>query len=522
MKNIKTLVVIILILMFFLFGISTSGITQQKKISLSLEGCITEAMKNNLNVAIEVISPELATHSLSKAREKFLPDLSLGYNTQNTNSASFSWIDAAGTDAITTEFNDYSAQINQTIPTGGQFSVSIYSYMNESNRKFQTINPRFGSSLSFNFFQPLLKDFGLGITRKEIRIAQNNMDISDNQLKSVLLNTIYSVEEAYWNLVYSIENLKVMNQSLKLAQDLLTKSKREAEVGTAAPIEILSAQAEVATREADILQAETLVRSNEDLLSTIINIKADDKKSTMNIIPVDKPVYEEREVNLEEALLIALQNRPDLKASEISVENKRIDLKYAKNQLLPDLSVFASYWSPGISGTQILYQDDNPLSDVVVGTIPGKFADSLVDALKFKYKNWAVGVTLSVPLNSIFSRADYALAKAALEQTVLQLQNQEQQIFLEIRNAVRGVQTNYKRVLAYKIARELAEKKLEAEQKKLKVGLSTNYIALQYQRDLANAQSAELRAIIDYNLSLASLDKALGITLESRNVKLTN
>ncbi|MCK4430589.1 MAG: TolC family protein [Candidatus Aminicenantes bacterium] len=511
MKRIK------IIYLFSILFLITGVLGQQKEKALSLEDCIVGALKNNLGVAVEVLKPELADISVSLAREKFLPSISFGYNTQNTSSPSFSWIDAAG--QVETQFNDYSAQISQLIPTGGTFAASIYSYKNDTNRKFQTINPRYGSNLSFSFSQPLLKNFGFKVTGKEIILARNNMEISENQLKIILLDTIYNVEEVYWNLVYSIENLKVKKQSLRLAQDLLTKNRREVEVGTLAPIEILSAQSEVATREADILQAEVLVRNNEDSLMTIINLAAEEKVDLVKIIPTEKPSYEEREISLEDALLTGMENRPDLQATRIDIKNKDLDLSVAKNQLLPDLSFQAAYWSPGISGSQLLYLDNNPLSGEIVGIIPGGASNALKDAFNFKYRNWSVGLTFSIPINTIFSRAQFAQAKISLEQTILGLKNKEQQAFLEIRNAVRAVQTNYKRVNAYKVARELAEEKLEAEEKKLKVGLTTNYLVLQHQRDLGDARGAELRAIVDYNLSLAALDKALGISLNKKNIK---
>ena len=148
-------------------------------------------------------------------------------------------------------------------------------------------------------------------------------------------------------------------------------------------------------------------------------------------------------------------------------------------------------------------------------------ADALKDALNFKYNNWSLGLSLSIPITTLVSRAQYAQAKLNFEQAKLSLKNQEQQVFLEIRNAVRAVQTNYKRVQAYKIARELAEEKLEAEEKKLRVGLTTNYLVLQHQRDLANAQGAELKAIIEYNLSLAALDKVLGTSLKNKGIKIS-
>ncbi|GAG35696.1 unnamed protein product, partial [marine sediment metagenome] len=239
------------------------------------------------------------------------------------------------------------------------------------------------------------------------------------------------------------------------------------------------------------------------------------------IIPKDKPEYEKKEMNLDEALLIAMNNRPDLQASRVDLKNKEINLSYTRNQLLPDLSLNASYWSPGVSGDQIMYKDGNVLSGIVVETIPGRASDALKDALGLKYNNWTVGLILDIPLNSFLSRAAHAQARVNLQQTMLQIKNQEQQIFLEIKQTVRAVQINFKRVQAYKIARELNERKLEAEEERLKVGLSTNYWVLQYQRDLALSQTTELRALIDYNLSLASLNNALGISLKEKNISTT-
>jgi outer membrane protein TolC len=337
--------------------------------------------------------------------------------------------------------------------------------------------------------------------------------MSNSQLNQALLDTVYSVEEAYWNLVFSIEDLRVKQQSLELARDLLNKNKREVEVGTLAPIEVLSAEAEVATREADILQAEAMVINNNNILKTIINLDSDGDVYLITINPVDLPLNSRTDISLDSALKTAMDNRPDLESLRWEIKNRDVDFVYAKNQLLPILTFDASYWSPGISGTLILYQDNNPLTDVVIGTIPGGSSVALKDAMKFKYQNWSASLTLTLPVNTIFTRALYAQAKTRLEQTKLRLQNQEQQIFLEVSNSVRAVQTDYKRIEAYKAARELAEKKLEAEEKKLLVGMTTNYLVLQYQRDLENSRSAELRAIIDYNLSIARLNKTMGITL---------
>jgi outer membrane protein TolC len=225
---------------------------------------------------------------------------------------------------------------------------------------------------------------------------------------------------------------------------------------------------------------------------------------------------------LDEALVTAMENRPELRASRIGLKNQELNLTYARNQLLPGLNLTASYWSPGVSGEQIIYLNNNPLTGVIIGRIPGGSSAAMKDAFNFKYQNWSVGLTLTLPLNNFLSRAMYAQAKLNMEQSLLNLKSQEQQIFLEIKNAVRAVETNYKRVQAYRVARELADQKLAAEEEKLKVGLSTNYMVLQYQRDLSTARSTELRAIVDYNLSAAALDRALGLSLKNKDMKVSD
>jgi len=489
---------------------------QQLNKSLSLRDCILIALRNNLGVHIAVLSPDLAEANLAWAKEKFLPRLSFGYSSQRNNSASYSWIDAAG--KVSSNYNDLSAGIAQAIPTGGSVSVSLSGYKSESNLKFQTINPRYGSTLSMSLSQPLLRNFGPKMSRRDIIVSQNNRDISESQLQAVLLETIYNVEQSYWNLIYAIENLAVKQQSLDLARDLVAKNRREVEIGMVAPIEILSAEAEVATREADILQAEVAVANSEDLLKTVINIEAEEGRAPVQIVPLDKPSQEPRTVAVDEALKVAIGNRPDLQVTRISLKNKELNVDYARNQVLPDLNLYASYWSPGISGTQILYLNNDPLTDTVIGKVPSGAGAALSRALGLKYNNWSIGIQLSVPVSTLLTRSQYEASKISYEQSLADLANLEQRIFLEIRTAVRAVDIDYRRVLAYKAARELAETKLSAEEKKLKVGLTTNYVVLQYQRDLADARTAELRALIEYNLALAYLDKSLGTSLQNKNI----
>ncbi len=514
-KSKKNLICFVSLSVFFF---SSLWALPQTKKNISLEECIIHAINNNLDVTAELITPEIALLSVTQSREKFLPSLSFSFTRRNTNAPASSWIESS--DQVLTTYNNYSGQISQLLPTGGHLNVSLNSNMYDTNQRLLSINPRYGSTLDFTFTQPLLKNFGINTNRREIIVAQNNRDISENDFKKVLLDTVFAVEDAYWNLVYSIQTLEVRQQSLILAQDLLRKSQKEVEIGTLAPKEILSAQAEVAAREADILQADTLVKNNTDRLKTLINFS--DEVEEILLFPSDQPAFELKDMSLEDAFRLAVENRPDLHSSRIGLKNRDLDVRFAWNQLLPDLNLNANYWSPGLSGDQVLYLNNNPLTNVIVGTIPGGASDAMKDAINFKYKNWSLYFTLDIPLNTILTRAALVQAKMNRDRASVRMKSLEQKAFLETKTTLRTMNTDYQRVEAYRIARELAEQKLEAEEAKLRAGMSTNFMVLQYQRDLANAKSAELRAVIDYNLSLSRLNNTVGISLKNWNINLAD
>jgi outer membrane protein TolC len=509
-----TFIAVFILISFFKPCYSQEG----EQLSLTLEECVIRTLKDNLNVAVEVINPELADTSVTKAKETFMPRLDIGFGNQRVENPSYWWLERADT-VINRDLN-YSASIVQEIPTGGNFALTLYNDRSETTAGLQVINPRYGSSLRLSVTQPLLRNFGFKVSRREIIVARNNLDISINQFEKTLIDTIYRVEEAYWFLVHAIEDYKVKQQSLKLAQDLLAKNKKEVEVGKLAEIEILNAEATVASREADILQAEVLVLRREDVLKDLLNITEDEQLNPTKIIPLDRPSFVQKEVSLEEALRMALEKSPDLKMKKKTLETNELDLKVARNQMLPSLNLDFSYWSPGLSGTEIVFDPVNPFAPPI-GSIERPASDAMKEAFEFKYSNWNVGLTLSIPLSSFTTKADYVRAKMEIEKSLLEMKNLEKQIFLEVRDAVRNVETNFKRTQAYRVSRELAQKRLEAEVKKLSVGLTTNYFVLQYQEELARERSLELNSMVSYILSLAQLEMSLGTNLEKRNIKTT-
>jgi outer membrane protein TolC len=238
-------------------------------------------------------------------------------------------------------------------------------------------------------------------------------------------------------------------------------------------------------------------------------------------VPADKPEFRPFEITFEEAFARAMAARPDLEVAKTTIETKAFNFKIAKNQRLPQLDLQLTKMSPGLSGQQFIYDPDNPFLPPTPGD-PGSASAAFRDAFKFLYNNWTAGVTLTIPVGDVIGKAGYAYAKLDLDQAQARLKTQEQQVFLEVSDAVRTLETAAKSVDAYRVARELAEKQLEAEMKKLNVGMSTNYFVLQYQDALAVARSSELRALVDYNVAVANIAKVTGTTLETRNITLSD
>jgi len=501
------------------FGAFSFG-QEKKELSLTLDDAIVRALKSNLNVAAELIGPEISGAQLSQAKEFYMPTFKLGLQKERYEQPSTWSLQNQGTYVVNSTYSPLS--ITQQIPFGGSLAVGLNYNYQKNNQLFQNYNPSYTTNLSFNLTQPLLRNFGWTVSRKQIVVAQNSLDVSRSNFKTTLVTTVYNVEAAYWNLVYANENLKALQQSLDLGRDLLAKTKKEVEVGQKAPIEVLNAETTVARREADILQAEAMVKRSRDQIAALLNLDADPAAKGMAVVPADKPVLKPYRITYEEALQKAMARRPELEATKYGIETKKVNFTVARNQLLPQLDLNVVKSSPGVSGDQILYQDNNPFSGVIIGTIPGKASQAFRDAFKFLYNNWTVGVTLTIPFGDVVGRSNYAYAKLDLEQIQARLKYQEQQIALEVSDAVLTLETAAKSADAYRVARELAEKQLEAEMKKLNVGLSTNYFVLTYQDQLSTARSLELKALVDYNVALANIAKVTGSTLETRNITISD
>jgi outer membrane protein TolC len=504
---------------FLIFGwlCAASGAGQEKSISLTLNDCIAMAMRHNLGVAVEVLNPAAGAEAVALAKEKFMPVFAFSHERSSEHQAVFSWFDAS--DQVDQSYSISTAALRQALPTGGALSAEFSASKYDTTERALTINPSYRSSLRFEFKQPLLRDFGPQAARSEIIIARNSLDMMNKGLDKALQDTVYRVEEAYWNLVQGVEDLKIKQSSLRLAQDLLERNRKAAKAGTLASVNVLNAETQVAVREADILKAEAAVRNAEDELKLVINLPAENKEAdVLRIAPREEIALAKTDVSLDEAMAIALQHRPDLEALRIGVRAGEFDVSLARNQSLPGLNFSGSLWSPGVSGTRLIYPPSDPFGDPIA-RIPGGRADSLKDVFGFKFVNVSLGVSLDVPVGNLLSRAAYARARVGLEQKSLEVKRLEQEIQTRVRIALRDVEMNFERIQTLKRASELARKQLEAEEEKLKAGYSTSYFVLQYQSELSLQRSQELAAMIEYRMALAGLSRELGTSLAERNIR---
>lgn len=488
-------------------------VEEQKK-ELSLKDAIYYTLKNNLDLQVQMRDTEFARKTLKINNAIFIPTLQIIGNTFEKNNPPQGVL--SGTkDIVTSQGGSLDFNLSQRLPFGGNVSFDVSSERGKSNSIYDNPNPALSAQAQLSLDQPLLKNFGLTPTKQAIYIAANNLDIARYQLKENILNLIYNVEEAYWDLVYAFQNLETTKMALQRSKDLLKQNEIRVRVGSAAPIEILTAQADVAMNESQLIVAEQSIQTSEELLKRILNMS----KENYTIIPTEKPDIKKIDVNFDEFLAEGLKNRPDVERAKLNLENSQIGVKYARNQALPSLQLQAAYYTTGRGGDKKIYKpgksplliDFNPDTDIErIESRAIKFA--LDDVFKLLYKNFQVQLSLTMPLSFSLEKAQLAQAKIRREQAQLSLKNTENLVYSDIKEAIKALEANGKLVEANKIAVELQAERLKAEEKKLSVGLSTNFIVLDYQRQYANAQTLALQSFVNYNLTLARINRILGRT----------
>ena len=477
--------------------------TTPATLRLTADDAVRMALENNVDLKADRLDPQISDTRVAAALGAFRPAVtsSLQSNNQLQPPSSFLIPTATRTDVVTTN-----AGFAQRLPWfGTTYSVSWSTSHTDSNSFLSSYNPLLQSGLGINVSQPLVRDLFIDTPRQQLATSRTNRDIADTRLRESVVRTTAAVKAAYWNLVSARANVDSRRTALDLSQELARVNKAKVDVGTSPPLDLVSAQAEVAANQEQLIIAETAVKEAEDRLRVLIFDPTVRENWSTRIDAVDSPPIATPAIDVDAAVTRALADRADLVRARKDIENAQTGVKFADNSRLPDVRLNASYQASGLGGTQVLRTGGFP--GTIVG--PGAVTDfgSVVGQLfAHDYPTWAVGVSVSYPLGGGAEQANYARARLEASQTAERLKGAESRAIAQIRDAGWKIEMNAKRIDTTRASRELAEQRLDAERKRFEVGMSTSFLVIQAQRDLAQARTNELSAVLAYDLSLVDFE----------------
>ena len=488
------------------------------------------ALTNNLDIAIEDYNEDLNLQDIVRTKGFYDPILSfrLGWNS-NENPAR-SVLDAGQGIAVnTTDSFFYSSSVTQNFPSGSDLTVSFDNDRFSTNSAFQFINPSFGSSFDVLFRQPLWRGFRRTQTETQLTLYNLDRNISDSVFKQRVSEILQQVQNQYWELVFAIESHEAIRQSMKLAVIQHENNRKRVQIGVMAPIEVTASRAEVATREQEMIQSEVLIITSQNALKQLL--APDPKASIWNLtlIPIKRPEVRDLSLSLDEAIEIALNRRPELEQNQLERDKIEVNRKYYTKEGKPAVNLEAGLISRGRTGRvlQDIFADTDGdgVPDTRTGKAPdlhspffGNFGNTWGQVFGFDFINYQLAVSVEIPIRNRSNEAERASLLIQERRLLSQLKSEQQQIMVEVRNAYEGIATQRKRLDAARVARELSEEQLEGENKRFQAGLSTNFEVLRYQRDLTDSQVRELRALVDYQVTLTDLEKAMYTIIDSNQI----
>ncbi|MGH9148304.1 MAG: TolC family protein [Vicinamibacterales bacterium] len=473
---------------------------------ISIDDAVRLALEQNLDIQVDRLNPQISDLDIAQARAAWTPEVSATLATIGSDSPVNSFLVAAEGGATKTTDRRFSTGLgySQLFPWGGNASLAWDSLRSTSNSLFTNFNPTLRSNLAFDYTQPLLRNREIDSARQQLLVTRKNREISDVQFRDTVVNTTRNVKNAYWDLAYARASLNVSQQTLDLARQSLRNTRSRVEIGTMAPIDIVEADAEVADREEAVIVAEAAIGQAEDRLKSLVLDPTTPDFWNIRFELVDVNPYQVQAIDLDAAVRTALDKRTDLAQARKTLESSDINIRYARNQILPDVNLQVNYGLAGLGGTEFLRGPGFP--GPVVSEINRSFGSVLGDLFANNFPNWTVSLTVGYPIGVATAEANLARARLQYSQSQVQIKNMELQVVTQVRDVARQVNTNAKRMDTTRVSRQLNERRLEAEEKKFTAGTSTSFFVFQAQRDLAEARNNELRALLDYNKSLVDFE----------------
>lgn len=486
-------------------------------IPISINDLINLTLENNLDIAVQRLTPIQTAYGIDLNYRPFEPTLRIAGSVARDTSQSRSQF--TGSSSVTQLSHNYSVGYGQTLKTGADIAVDFSVNRNSTSAGIETFNPSWFGVMRYSYTQRVLNGFGRNVNTRGIRVAQNNKTISEIQFERQVIDMVTAAQKTYWDLAFTVDNLKVKQASLELAKKTLKDNQAQVDAGVMARIDLVQAQLQVATRNEELLVSNFTQTQIEDQVKKLVSSQRDPGLVLARVSPtqgVRLPAPGDV-LPVRDAIRVALENRLELRQANLQLRNSEIDIEYAKNQLLPNLDITASYTQNGVGGRQTLRTGFGPTAPIISVT-PGGLGDALGQLVRSQSGGYSLGFNLQIPLTNRAQQAELSqvtLQRMTAEQSI---QATESLIALEVRNAVTQVEMNKARIETAQTSRALAEQQYSAEQKKFELGASTIRFVLEEQRNLEQMQSNEIAAQVNYAKALVDYDRALGLTLKKNNV----
>ncbi len=485
---------------------------------MTLKEAVALALDNSLAIAVRRYDPHIADNNLLSEQGAFDPTLRGSVQFDDRSDPASDFVRSIrGLDVFESESRVASATYEDPFKWGGALTVQIDA--NRSTNNFRDpvtdLTTRFDATAGVTYAQSLLRNFGYDVNTTGIRVARRNQEISRSQFRQVVIDTIAGVEKAYWDLKFALEDLEVKRHSLRLSEETLSQNKIRVDVGTMAPIDVTTAEAEVASRRQDVLLAENALENSRDRLLLYLNQPKTSPLWVLPINPVDQlPFDENMRIDLPAALEEAYANRPDLEQTQKLIANDEDLVARARDQMRWDLVGSASYGRAG----QVGRREGGFVGPIFFPSRNDDVYAAFEEIYDEDFRNWGLSLNLVVPLGNKQAKAGYLNARLVQQQRQEIFDSQELDAVIQVRNAARQVENTVERVKAARVNVRLQRERLAAENKRYENGMTTTFDLFQFQDDLPRAESQVILALVDFNKSLADLEAAKGTLATARGV----
>ena len=501
---------------------SLDALVRDGKLPLSVDDAIRLALENNVDINVERYNPYFTVWGIQGSKAVLNPSLQINSSLNRAVNPTQSALQGAPTTFNINNF--YNIDFRKPFEFGMDLDVNYNVTRYRTNNVFSSLNPAFTPNIGVTLTQHLLKDYGRISRGRYLRIARNNYGISEEAFAVRVRDIVTSVLNAYWDVAYSDEDIKVKEASRKLAEIVLDQNKIQAQVGTMAPLDVVQAEAEVAAREEAVVLSRFNKRISEDQLKKLISTRVDPGVIAATVEPTSRPEPPQQSLpDVRTAIQHAIDNRQEIKELLKEQDNNKIQVDYTRNQLRPTLDLLAVYSQNGLGGDTILRDYSNGFFNApVIGITPGGFWDAMSSLFSQRYQGYTLGLTLKIPFGNDDARANSAQAQINYRQGETRISAQRQQIALEVRQAYENIAMNQALAKTAEVTVRYQQQRLQGEQDKYALGATTTRSIIEAQRDLQDAQTRLLQAKTNLVKSLVALDRALGDTLTVHNIELSS